>query len=85
MKRSRSASPTHSDSADNLTQISQGVMDESKSVIDTTKDEEDLDEHEIFRRITRPPDIPGLKNWGIPDEVDPDSASATLKVRCLFR
>lgn len=40
-----------------------------------------LSEDEIFARVSRPENIPGLENWGIPPAVDPDLCSPQLKVR----
>ncbi len=37
-------------------------------------------EEETFRRINRPPEVDGLENWGIPEEVDPSEASPALTV-----
>ena len=42
-----------------------------------------LSEQQIFRLITRPRDIPGLVDWGIPSEVDPEQADPALRVSCL--
>jgi hypothetical protein len=39
-----------------------------------------LSEEEIFRLVTRPGDIEGVKDWGIPPAVDPEQASDALKV-----
>jgi len=39
-----------------------------------------LSEEEIFRLVTRPDDIEGVKDWGIPPAVDPEQASDALKV-----
>lgn len=41
---------------------------------------EGLTEEEIFRLVTRPDDLEGVQDWGIPPEVDPDQSSDTLKV-----
>jgi len=41
---------------------------------------EGMTEEEIFKIVTRPAEIEGLSDWGIPLEVDPDQASDTLKV-----
>jgi hypothetical protein len=41
---------------------------------------EGMSEEEIFKIVTRPAEIEGVVDWGIPAEVDPDQASDTLKV-----
>jgi len=41
---------------------------------------EGMSEEEIFKIVTRPAEIEGVADWGIPAEVDPDQASDTLKV-----
>jgi hypothetical protein len=45
---------------------------------------EGLSEPEVFRLITRPRDIPGLEDWGIPKAVDPDQADEGLTVSRKF-
>jgi hypothetical protein len=39
-----------------------------------------MSEAEVFRFATRPREIPGTVDWGIPPEVDPAEASDVLKV-----
>jgi hypothetical protein len=39
-----------------------------------------MSEEEIFRIVSRPDEIDGVADWGIPPEVDPDQASEALKV-----
>ena len=41
---------------------------------------EGMSEEEIFKIVTRPAEIEGVIDWGIPAEVDPDQASEALKV-----
>ena len=41
---------------------------------------EGMSEEEIFKIVTRPAEIEGVTDWGIPAEVDPDQASDALKV-----
>jgi hypothetical protein len=41
---------------------------------------EGMSEEEIFKIVTRPADIEGVADWGIPAEVDPGQASDALKV-----
>ena len=41
---------------------------------------EGMDEEEIFRLVTKPDEIEGVADWGIPPEVDPAEADDTLKV-----
>jgi hypothetical protein len=41
---------------------------------------EGMSEEEIFKIVTRPAEIEGVADWGIPAEVDPDQASDALKV-----
>jgi hypothetical protein len=41
---------------------------------------EGMTEEEIFKVVTRPAEIEGTADWGIPAAVDPDRASDTLKV-----
>ena len=41
---------------------------------------EGMSEEEIFKIVTRPAEIEGVSDWGIPAEVDPDQASDALKV-----
>lgn len=43
---------------------------------------EGMTEEEIFRLVTRPDDLEGVEDWGIPPEVDPDQSSDVLKVSC---
>lgn len=45
---------------------------------------EGMSEEEIFRMVTKPPEIEGKLDWGIPPEVDPVNASAELKVGVDF-
>ena len=40
-------------------------------------------EEELFRRAVCPPDIEGIQNWGIPDEVDPNECPPSLTVWSL--
>ena len=52
----------------------------------TTDPFEGMSEEEIFKIVTRPAEIEGVADWGIPAEVDPDQASDALKVcRCTRR
>jgi hypothetical protein len=44
-----------------------------------------MSEEEIFKIVTRPADIEGVADWGIPAEVDPNQASDALKVRRYTR
>ena len=44
-----------------------------------------MSEEEAFRTVTRPAEIEGLENWGIPDEVDPGEASPELTVTILSK
>jgi hypothetical protein len=46
---------------------------------------EGMTEEEIFKVVTRPAEIEGIADWGIPAAVDPDQASDTLKVLHIFR
>ena len=39
-----------------------------------------MDEEEIFRLVTKPDEIEGVADWGIPPEVDPAEADDKLKV-----
>jgi hypothetical protein len=39
-----------------------------------------LSDEEVFRRVSRPDEIPGQENWGIPDEVDPEACDDALKL-----
>jgi hypothetical protein len=41
---------------------------------------EGMSEEEIFKIVTRPAELEGVVDWGIPAEVDPDQASDALKV-----
>jgi hypothetical protein len=41
---------------------------------------EGMSEEEIFKIVTRPAEIEGVADWGIPSEVDPNQASDALKV-----
>lgn len=41
---------------------------------------EGMTEEEIFRLVTRPDDLEGVEDWGIPPEVNPDQSSDVLKV-----
>jgi hypothetical protein len=43
-----------------------------------------MSEEEIFKIVTRPDEIEGVADWGIPPEVDPSQASESLKVSCLL-
>lgn len=45
---------------------------------------EGMDEDEIFRLVTKPEEIEGLADWGIPPEVDPTEADDTLKVISIY-
>ncbi|KAI9636614.1 HCNGP-like protein-domain-containing protein [Dioszegia hungarica] len=38
-------------------------------------------DEEVFRRVSRPDEIPGLENWGIPAEVDPEECDDALKAK----
>jgi len=40
---------------------------------------EGMSEEEIFKIVTRPAEIEGVTDWGIPAEDDPDQASDALK------
>ncbi|WVR09244.1 hypothetical protein IAU60_006308 [Kwoniella sp. DSM 27419] len=42
---------------------------------------EGLDPDEVVRTFTRPPDLPGVDDWGIPPAVDPSLASEALKAK----
>ncbi len=42
-----------------------------------------LTDDEIFRRITRPPDLPGVRDWGIPPETD-ESCDPALSVGLMW-
>ena len=44
-----------------------------------------MDDEEIFRLVTRPDEIEGVADWGIPPEVDPDQAADPLKVSWQVR
>ena len=41
---------------------------------------EGMSEEEIFKIVTRPAEIEGVADWGIPAEVDPSRAPDALKV-----
>lgn len=40
-----------------------------------------LSEDEVFALATRPDDIPGVEEWGIPHAVDTERCSPQLRVR----
>lgn len=44
-----------------------------------------MDDEEIFRLVTKPNEIDGVADWGIPPEVDPDEADDALKVSYAFQ
>ena len=39
-----------------------------------------MSEQQVFDAVTRPEDIPGMEEWGIPKAVDPEECSPQLKV-----
>ncbi|ORX38982.1 HCNGP-like protein-domain-containing protein [Kockovaella imperatae] len=83
-KRRRSKSP------ENLTHTSQAHLAHSalaasdvavyeRNMEARLEAEAEMTEEEMFRRVTRPPDIDGLEDWGIPPEVDPGECSTQLR------
>lgn len=54
------------------------------AVVDLAEDDDDplagLTEEEILKLATRPDEVEGVADWGIPPAVNPDEASDTLKV-----
>ena len=76
----------------NLTHTAQSSLPESVLASDPVTTAEEAGEEdgwpgypgwsdeEVFRRVSRPDEIPGQENWGIPDEVDAGECDDSLKV-----
>ena len=74
-------------SPENLTHTAQNELSQSQLAEEPVARGPELvgvSEEEVFGNATRPAEIDGLENWGIPDEVDPGEASRELTVSLGF-
>ncbi|ORY29104.1 HCNGP-like protein-domain-containing protein [Naematelia encephala] len=73
--------------ATSLPSLSSASLPALGDLAEKSAEELDLTEDELFLRATRPPDMPGIDDWGIPPEVDPSEASPALtnKVQQFLR